>query len=117
MLYLVAVLLPPLAVLLCGFATVFAAGAAPGVEWLDAGELTAAGYTLGISHPPGQPGHALLLDCRSLACTLIPLPAGVKLVVANTMVKHQLASSEYNKRRADCEAAVEALFSGQAVER
>lgn len=57
----------------------------------------------------GQPGHALLLDCRSLAYTLVRLPAGIKLVVANTMVKHELAASEYNKRRAECEAAVRAL--------
>ena len=57
----------------------------------------------------GQPGHALLLDCRSLAYTLVRLPSGIKLVVANTMVKHELAASEYNERRAECEAAVRAL--------
>jgi galactokinase len=57
----------------------------------------------------GQPDHALVLDCRSLAYALIALPAGVRLVVANTMVKHALAASEYNKRRADCEDATRAL--------
>ena len=39
---------------------VYVALAAPGIEWLDAGELTAAAWSLGISHPPGQPLHALL---------------------------------------------------------
>ena len=53
--------------LLVGFAATVAV-AAPGVEWLDAGELTTAGYTLGVSHPPGQPGHALLIK----AATLLP---------------------------------------------
>ena len=42
------------------FVVVWTGRAAPGVEWLDAGELTAAGFTMGVSHPPGQPGHALL---------------------------------------------------------
>lgn len=40
--------------------------AAPGNEWLDSGELVAAGYTLGVSHPPAQPGHALLVKAASL---------------------------------------------------
>ncbi|MBI4508976.1 MAG: DUF2723 domain-containing protein [Deltaproteobacteria bacterium] len=51
------------------FFGIYAASTAPGVEWLDAGELTAAGWTLGISHPPGQPGHAIL----ARAVGLIPL--------------------------------------------
>jgi galactokinase len=57
----------------------------------------------------GRAGHALFLDCRSLDYALLPLPAGVKLVVANSTVKHDLAVGEYNKRRADCEAAVRAI--------
>jgi hypothetical protein len=39
---------------------VYATGAAPGVEWLDSGELTAAGWSLGVSHPPGQPGYSMI---------------------------------------------------------
>lgn len=54
----------------------------------------------------GQPGSALLLDCRSLDYRLLPLPEKVRLVICNTMVRHQLASGEYNQRRADCEAGV-----------
>jgi galactokinase len=57
----------------------------------------------------GQAGHALMLDCRSLEHKQIPMPDDVKLVVCNTMVKHQLASSEYNARHAECEEGVRLL--------
>lgn len=57
----------------------------------------------------GQEQKALLLDCRSLAYRLLPLPAEVRLVVCNTMVKHELASSAYNERREQCEAGVRRL--------
>jgi galactokinase len=52
----------------------------------------------------GVAGHALVIDCRSLESRPVPLPAGVVLMVCNTMVKHELSGSEYNGRRADCEA-------------
>jgi len=51
----------------------------------------------------------LMLDCRSLAYQPLPLPENVKLVVCNTMVKHELAASEYNARRAECEESVRLL--------
>src|SRR6266700_1904235 len=57
----------------------------------------------------GRRDHALMLDCRSLAYRLLPLPAGVSLVISNTMVKHSIASGEYNQRRAECEAGVQHL--------
>ena len=38
----------------------------------------------------GKQGHSLLLDCRSLDFELVPVPENVKLVICNTMVKHQL---------------------------
>ena len=57
----------------------------------------------------GQAQRALLLDCRSLEFKLLPLPDTVKLVICNTMVKHELASSAYNERRAQCEAGVRHL--------
>ena len=57
----------------------------------------------------GHADQALMLDCRSLEYRLLPLPEEVRLVICNTMVKHELASGEYNKRRADCEAAVRHL--------
>lgn len=57
----------------------------------------------------GKPQRALLLDCRSLVFKLLPLPDTVNLVICNTMVKHALASSAYNERRAQCEAGVQHL--------
>jgi len=57
----------------------------------------------------GRSGQALLLDCRSLKHKLLPIPTDVRLVICNTMVKHDLAASEYNRRRADCESGMRTL--------
>jgi galactokinase len=57
----------------------------------------------------GKAQKALLLDCRSLEFRLLPLPDTVNLVICNTMVKHALASSAYNERRAECEEGVQRL--------
>ncbi len=56
----------------------------------------------------GIENHALLLDCRSLKWAPIPLSAA-KFIICNTRAKHDLADGEYNKRRADCEAAASLL--------
>jgi galactokinase len=67
-----------------------------------------AGSRCGIMDPFiscfGKAGHALLLDCRSLDYRRLPILPGVRLVICNTMVRHQHSSGEYNNRRADCEA-------------
>jgi galactokinase len=57
----------------------------------------------------GRASHALLLDCRSLQHEFVTIPADLQLVICNTMVKHELASSEYNARRAECEEGVRIL--------
>jgi len=57
----------------------------------------------------GREGKALLLDCRSLEFQYLPINSDVRLVICNTMVKHELAASEYNQRRAECEAGVQHL--------
>lgn len=57
----------------------------------------------------GKAGHAVMLDCRSLESQALPIPAEVSVVVCNTMVKHELASGEYNARREQCEAGVRIL--------
>ncbi len=57
----------------------------------------------------GEAGRALLLDCRSLARETVALPAGLKIVVAGSGVRHSLAASEYNRRRAECEQGVRIL--------
>jgi galactokinase len=54
----------------------------------------------------GKAGHAFLLDCRSLDFQFVPIPAGISLVVCNTMVKHDLATGAYNTRREECEEGV-----------
>ncbi len=58
----------------------------------------------------GRENHALLIDCRSLESELVPLDMSLyKLVICNSGVKHSLASSQYNTRRAECERAVKLL--------
>jgi galactokinase len=57
----------------------------------------------------GRASHALLLDCRSLEHKYVKLPADIQLVICNTMVKHELASGEYNARRSECEEGVRIL--------
>src|SRR5579863_350217 len=51
----------------------------------------------------GRAGHALFLDCRSLEFEPVPIPTNLRLVICNTMVKHELASGAYNQRREECE--------------
>ena len=54
----------------------------------------------------GKAGHAVLLDCRSLAFHAVAIPAGIRLAVCNTMVKHDHATGSYNTRREECEEGV-----------
>ncbi|RXH55324.1 galactokinase [Granulicella sibirica] len=56
----------------------------------------------------GVADRAMLLDCRSLEYELLPLPQGVRVVICNSMVKHQVATGEYGGRRDEVEA-------GQAI--
>ncbi len=53
----------------------------------------------------GEAGHALLIDCRSLALKPVPLPAEAVVVVMDTSTRRGLMDSAYNERRAQCEAA------------
>lgn len=57
----------------------------------------------------GKAGCALMLDCRSLHHDLLPLAKEMSLVICNTGVKHELAASEYNQRRSQCEEGVRQL--------
>lgn len=58
----------------------------------------------------GKAGSLMLLDCRSLEHKYYPFdPKGYKLVLLDTVVKHELASSAYNKRRHSCETAAAAI--------
>ena len=58
----------------------------------------------------GRANQVIKLDCRSLAYQYVPFKLdGIKILLLNTNVKHSLASSEYNTRRAECEKAVELI--------
>ncbi len=54
-------------------------------------------------------GSALILDCRSLQHRLIPLPGDLRIIACNSMVRHSNADGDYNRRRAECIAAVATL--------
>ena len=55
-------------------------------------------------------GHALLIDCRAVESTQVPIAfRELALVVCDTGVRHALASSEYNRRRAECEQGARLL--------
>ncbi|HYD54468.1 MAG TPA: galactokinase [Gemmatimonadaceae bacterium] len=53
----------------------------------------------------GVAGHALLIDCRTLATRPVPLPATAAVVVLDTATRRGLVDSAYNERRQQCEAA------------
>jgi galactokinase len=61
----------------------------------------------------GRAGCALLIDCRSLATTPVPLPEDVRVLVLDTGTRRELVSSAYNERVAQCRAA--ANFFGVAA--
>ena len=52
----------------------------------------------------GVADHAVLLDCRSLERTPVPLPAGTVVIVLDTATRRGLVGSAYNERHAQCEA-------------
>lgn len=58
----------------------------------------------------GKKGHLMRLDTKSMEFEYFPFdPKGYKLVLLDSVVKHELASSAYNKRRESCEAAAHAI--------
>ncbi len=58
----------------------------------------------------GQEGSLIRLDCRSLEYQYFPFkPEGYRLVLLDSVVKHELASSAYNQRRQSCENVVAAI--------
>ena len=77
-------------------------------------EHTYAGVPCGIMDQfisaTGRAGEALLLDCRSLQPTWLPLSdPSIAVLIINTNVKHELSSSAYADRRKSCERAAQAL--------
>jgi galactokinase len=57
----------------------------------------------------GVKDHALVIDTRDLSSRAVPLPADVRLVICNSMVKHSHAGGEYNQRRAEVDEGCRAL--------
>lgn len=58
----------------------------------------------------GKKGHLMRLDCRSLEYEYFPFnPQGYKLVLVDSVVKHELADSPYNRRRESCERVAKHL--------
>jgi galactokinase len=62
-----------------------------------------------LASAASRAGHALLIDCRSLALRPVPFPRSLRVVVLDSAVPRELADSEYNARRAQCEQAASAL--------
>jgi galactokinase len=59
-----------------------------------------------------QPGHAMFLDCRTLAREQVPFALseqGLAMLVVDTRAPHRHAGGEYAARRAACEAAADKL--------
>ncbi len=57
----------------------------------------------------GERDHALLIDCRSLDYSPVPVPTGYSIVVCDTKKRRGLVDSEYNARRQECERGAEIL--------
>jgi len=57
----------------------------------------------------GRKDHALFIDCRTNEFRHIPLDHDYGIVMVNTMVKRELASSAYNERRMQCGEGVRVL--------
>lgn len=58
----------------------------------------------------GKAGNLIRLDCKTMDYKYFPFhPEGYKLVLVDSVVKHELASSAYNKRRESCERAAAAI--------
>jgi galactokinase len=57
----------------------------------------------------GVAGQVMMLDCRSLEFELLPLPDEVRVVICNSMVRHQVATGEYGNRSDEVAAGQEVL--------
>ena len=57
----------------------------------------------------GRKGSAIQIDCRSLEHQYAELPGEVRILAVNSLVKHELGTSAYRERVAECRAAVQAV--------
>jgi galactokinase len=94
---------------------------AAGIEWdptsiallAQRAEREFAGVACGIMDQlvvaAAHPDNALFIDCRSLDTRDVPLPTEINVVIFDSGVSRDLASSAYNDRRASCERAADAI--------
>lgn len=59
----------------------------------------------------GRQGCAILLDCRQLTDKIVPVNPALRVVICDTKLERNLVGSEYDERRAQCEAGVRLLRS------
>ncbi|HEY1709953.1 MAG TPA: galactokinase [Rhizomicrobium sp.] len=82
-------------------------------RWAQAAENSFVGMPCGImdqfASANGRADAALLLDCRSLAVRMVPLPREAAFLIVNSMVRHAHTEGAYRSRRADCETAAQTL--------
>ena len=84
------------------------------VQLSQTAEHTYAGTQCGImdqfASVMSKEGHVILLDCQSLESNYIPINLHpYKIILLNTKVSHNLATSEYNVRKKECEQGVEII--------
>lgn len=84
------------------------------VELSQRAEHTYVGTQCGImdqfASVMSKEGNVILLDCQSLVYQHIPIDiAPYKIIMLNTKVSHNLASSEYNTRKQECEEGVSVI--------
>ena len=92
-----------------------AAGLQPGLDGREAAlicqqaEQAATGVNVGVmdqfASALGRAGHAILLDCGSLAYRYVRFPEGVVIAVLDSGVRRRLSETPYNQRRAEAEAS------------
>ena len=93
-----------------------AAGLEPGLDGKDAAlacqkaEQQATGVRVGImdqfASALGRVGHAVLINCLSLAYSYVPFPDDLAIAVIDSGQRHDLANSPYNARRDGAVAAL-----------
>lgn len=79
----------------------------------QASEISFVGTQCGImdqlASACGQQGHALMIDCRSLAISPVRLPDETAIVIVQSGVVRNLSEGRYNDRRRECAEAARAL--------
>jgi galactokinase len=97
----------------------FGGGTVPVTRWPGLAQLAENGYVgvpCGIMDQTAATlctaGHALFLDCRTLASEQIPFDPGVHglaILLIDSMVRHRHSENAYAQRRQSCEAAAAQL--------